>query len=222
MPSAKGKVTAASTASMQRCGASKPRFDFLSDARYSSKMPGSLRAASILSSSWLTRAQRLARDALGERGRAGREVALDELVEQAELLGARGADRIARGDHLERRPHADQARQPLRATRAGQEPELDLGQPALRRRHGHPVVAGQRDLEPAAERGAVDRGHDRLLALLDRLITAGSPGGACGLPNSRMSAPAMKVRPLQTMTPAASSGSAAIFCTASSSPCRTP
>ena len=55
-------------------------------------------------------------------------------------------------------------RQPLAPARAGEDPQLDLGQAEL----GlgvigrHAPVAGQRQLQAAAETGAVDRGDDRL------------------------------------------------------------
>ena len=49
------------------------------------------------------------------------------------------------------------------------------------------------------------------------LVSGGSPG----LPNSRMSAPAMNVRPRQTMTAACISGSFAAAGTAAASPSRT-
>ena len=82
----------------------------------------------------------------------------------------------------------------------GKSPSFTSGSPK-RPRDGDPVVAGQRDLEPAAEGGAVDRGHHGLGAALDgseHLVEDRAPRG--GLPNSVMSAPAMKVRPSQTMT----------------------
>ena len=41
-------------------------------------------------------------------------------------------DVVAGGHHLERHRHADEARQPLRAAGAGQQPEVDLRQPELR------------------------------------------------------------------------------------------
>src|SRR5436853_3589882 len=51
--------------------------------------------------------------------------------------------------------------------------------------------------------------------------TPWSPGSAGGLPNSEMSAPAMNVRPAQTMTMACTAASAPACVIASRSPCRT-
>ncbi len=59
----------------------------------------------------------------------------------------------------------DQARQALRAAAARQDADQHFGQADLGARHGDAVVAGERVLEPAAERVAVDRRDDRLLAL---------------------------------------------------------
>ena len=77
---------------------------------------------------------------------------------------------LAAGHHVERLLDTDDARQALRAARAGQKAEVDLGQPALRRRHGDPVVAAQRDLEAAAQRGAMDRRDEWLACALDRIL----------------------------------------------------
>jgi hypothetical protein len=52
---------------------------------------------------------------------------------------------------------------------AGQQAELHFGRAELGRRHRHPIMAGERDFEPAAERGAVDRGDHRLRAIFDRV-----------------------------------------------------
>ena len=57
-------------------------------------------------------------------------------------------------------------RQPLRPARAGEDPQVDLGQADPRAARHHPVVAAHRDLEAAAERRPVDprrRRHRRLL-----------------------------------------------------------
>ena len=61
------------------------------------------------------------RDPLGEGDGAGQQVALDDLVDQPEALGLRGAHGLAAHDHLQRLGHADEARQPLRpaGARAG-------------------------------------------------------------------------------------------------------
>jgi hypothetical protein len=95
------------------------------------------------------------------------EVPLDQLVDQPGFVGVLRTDRRARGRHLQRLAHSGDARQPLRAARAGKQAELHFRHPKLRRRHRHPVMAGERNLEPAAERRPVDRRHDRLGAILD-------------------------------------------------------
>ena len=82
-------------------------------------------------------------------------------------------------------------------------------------------MAGQRDLEPAAERGAVDRGDHRLGAVLDVSTTIGSIGICIGLPNSEMSAPAKKVWPWQRITTAFTASSASASSIAFTSPSRT-
>ena len=121
-------------------------------------------------------------DLLGEGDRMLLELALDQPVDQADVAGLLGADRIAGRGHFQRLADAGDARQPLRAAGAGQQAELDLGHAELRRRHRDPVMAGQRDLEAAAERGAVDRGDHRLGAILDdvdHLRAASAAASAC-------------------------------------------
>ena len=90
-----------------------------------------------------------------------------------EACACLAADRRPRQDRLERRLRPDQARQALRAAGAGNEPELDLRQADLGRGNGDAVMADQRDLEAAAQRRAVDRGDDRLGAILDRGLRVG-------------------------------------------------
>ena len=89
-----------------------------------------------------------------------------DLVDQAQALGGIDREVLAleqdgRGVH-----HADQARDALRAAAARQQADLDLGLAdlGLGVGRGDAVVAGEADLEAAAQRGAVDRGHDRLAA----------------------------------------------------------
>ena len=57
-------------------------------------------------------------DLLGEGDGMLLEVALDQPVDEADLAGFLGADRIAARRHLQRLRDADDARQPLRAARA--------------------------------------------------------------------------------------------------------
>ena len=112
--------------------------------------------------------RRILRDqVLGESERAFEQVALHDLVDHPRLVrGCRG-HRIARDDDIERGLHADQPRQTLRTAGARENAELDLGQADLSGSDRHAVVTRERDLEPAAERGAMQRGHDRLFARFD-------------------------------------------------------
>ncbi len=98
---------------------------------------------------------------------------VDDGVDQPARRRRLGTDVLAGGDHLERQLRADDARQALRPAGTGEQAELDFGQAELRRDDGDAVVADERDLEPAAERGAVDRGDDRLRAVFDRRLHVG-------------------------------------------------
>ena len=71
---------------------------------------------------------------------------------------------IVRGGHdqLLRAAEADDRGQPRGAADVGDDPELDLGQAELRVLGGDPQVAAERDLQRAAEAGAVDLADDRL------------------------------------------------------------
>ena len=55
-------------------------------------------------------------------------------------------------------------------------------------------------LQPAAQRVAVDRGNHRLRAAVQHLVGRPLSASARGLPNWRMSAPAMKLRPAPIIT----------------------
>ena len=68
---------------------------------------------------------------------------------------------------LERRRGADEPRQPLRAARSRQQAEAYLRQAEGDIGRGHAVVAGERELEAAAEHCAVQRGDHRLRGRLD-------------------------------------------------------
>jgi hypothetical protein len=105
------------------------------------------------------------REVARERDRRVERIAVDQRVEESGEL-ARGHGRAGH-DHVERRLDADRARQPLRAARAGQEAELHFRQRDLRVAAGDARVAAERQLEPAAHAGPVDRRDDRLGARLD-------------------------------------------------------
>ena len=88
---------------------------------------------------------------------------------QAHVLGHEGPDLLALEQHLQRVAGLHQARHPLRAAAAGKQADLDLGQPhaGLVVVGEHAVVAGQRQLERAAEAEAVHRGGEGLAAGLE-------------------------------------------------------
>ena len=111
---------------------------------------------------------RLAAERPGQRDRARARIGLDG-VDQPDLACPLRAGRLAAEDHLQRGPHADQPRQPLRPARAGQQPARDLRQPEPRRRRRDAVVARERDLQAAAHGDAVDRRDDRLRRGLQRV-----------------------------------------------------
>jgi hypothetical protein len=81
---------------------------------------------------------------------------------QTERLGAALA--LAGEDQAERRARADEPGQPLAAAGARDEAQLHLGEPelGLGMIGGDTIVARERQLEAAAQAGAVDRGDDRL------------------------------------------------------------
>jgi hypothetical protein len=79
-------------------------------------------------------------------------------IDQAERLGASSAH-VAPGQHHGHRfERVDEPRQAHRAAEAGMQAEHDLGQAEPRLLDRDAIVAGERDLEPAAEAIAVDDG----------------------------------------------------------------
>ena len=225
MPSSNGRSTAASTARIAAFQASKPRNLRALALRNLSKISGWPRAASTLSlrSRTLRSGIRVSMTLRAKASAPSRSLpsstSSSTRPHSSACLALNGR---AGHDHLERLLDADDARQALGAAGAGQEAELDLRQAELRGRHGDAVVAGQRHFEAAAERRAVDRGDDRLGAALDRGLNVEQRWRPCGgLPNSEMSAPAMKVRPSQISTMALTAGSAAACAMPSLRPSRT-
>ncbi len=109
-------------------------------------------------------------EAPGETKRGFMQLAFfGEFVDDAPFLRLARAERRSGQNDVERLLDADEPRQPLRAAGAGNEAELDFGQAAFRRRGGDAIMRGQRHLEPAAERRPVQRRHDRLRGVLDRI-----------------------------------------------------
>src|SRR6185369_10760287 len=94
---------------------------------------------------------------LAAREQRGRDAVEDrrmaDLVDEPEPAGARRRHSAAGEDQVQRRRHADQARQPLRAAEAGDQAELHLGEAELRLLvlAGQAPVAAERELEAAAE-----------------------------------------------------------------------
>jgi enoyl-CoA hydratase/carnithine racemase len=81
-------------------------------------------------------------------------------IDAAEALRIGGVDRASRQDQVHGDRAAHQPRQPLRAARAGDDAEPDLGLAELRGLRGEDQVAHHRPFAPAAQREAVDRGDD--------------------------------------------------------------
>ena len=90
-------------------------------------------------------------------------------VDEAETIRLLGADLLSGQKELEGSACANQAREALRAAVTGDEPEVDLGLAELRRLGRDAERAGHRELAPAAERIAVDRGNGRLAQMLDQV-----------------------------------------------------
>jgi hypothetical protein len=116
-------------------------------------------------------------------GLRGQRVRLDHPVHEADAPGLLRRDRRAGEHHLESPPPPHQARKPLRAAVAGDDPQRDLGQPQPGRPRRDPARAGHRDLAAAAEGVAVDGGDDRLAEALDEVAhpVPGLGEGARGL-----------------------------------------
>ncbi len=83
-------------------------------------------------------------------------------VDQADGQGTRGRKLSPGGEGLEGCGGAGQTREALCAAAAGNEAQLDFRQSDPRLGRGDASVAGQRQLEAAPERGALDGCHDRL------------------------------------------------------------
>ena len=110
----------------------------------------------------------LGHDAASKGSRGLGQIARSDLVDDAVGKRFRRSDRLAGDDHLQRLLGADKARQALRAASTRQQAELHFGQADARFRRGNPIVAGERQLEAAAERGAVQCRDHRLRQRLDR------------------------------------------------------
>src|SRR5207248_1282351 len=93
-------------------------------------------------------------------------------VNEIQRLRFLDRDRVALEQDRHRVLRRHQAGHALRAARAGEQADLDLGQAEARlgilRRHT--IVAAQRDLEATTEREAVDRGRPGLARSFDRTL----------------------------------------------------
>ena len=105
----------------------------------------------------------------GTRSREGdgafQQIVVDHGVDNARLHSPRGGDRLALGAHLERARRPAQARQPLGAARARNNPEVHLGLTHLGGGDSHAVMAGHGELEAASERVTVNGGDERLVGV---------------------------------------------------------
>ena len=101
-------------------------------------------------------------DARGQRERLALErLRRDDPRADAVLQRLVGVQDAAAEDDLECQRAAGDARQPLRAAGAGDQPETRLGQPEARILRGQHDVARERELAAAAEAPAVHRRDDR-------------------------------------------------------------
>ncbi len=105
---------------------------------------------------------------LGEGEAFGQYVAaLSHAVDKTQRQRFFSACMASAEDQIKGCLRTDQTRRALRAARARQQAELDFGQAELRAVDRNPVMRGERHFQAAAERGAVNRGDDRLRACFD-------------------------------------------------------
>src|SRR5262245_8196317 len=104
-----------------------------------------------------------------ESDRALQQISLDNSVNDSKPKGFFRADRITVGAHLRGPGDARQSRQPLRAGRAGNYAQLDLGLADLGRWNSDAVMKAHCGLQTAAESRAMDRGDQGLRTIFYRL-----------------------------------------------------
>src|SRR6185312_2981804 len=100
----------------------------------------------------------------------------DDLGDEPPRERVGGTDPAAAHDHVLRAAQPDEAREPLRAARAGDHPQADLREAELRVVGGDAEVAGERQLEPDAEAVALDARDHRLREPLGGGDVPGEPG----------------------------------------------
>ena len=88
----------------------------------------------------------------------------NDLIDQADAESFRGGNDVCGEDEAQCGGTADEPRQPLRRSVAGQDAELDLGLAEAGGIGGDAQRAGEGELAAAAECEAVDAGYDRLAA----------------------------------------------------------
>ncbi|MCY1418355.1 hypothetical protein D9M71_339120 [compost metagenome] len=76
-----------------------------------------------------------------------------------------GANRLAGRNKFQRRSGANQTRQTLRTTSAGQQAKLDFRKTQARAGFSHPVAAGHGELKPTAQCYPTDGGDQRFVQL---------------------------------------------------------
>ena len=160
-------------------------------------------------------------DAPGMSDGLAPQVALHDGVEDTEAERLLGRHMPRGKDEVERDLGAAEPGQALRPAARGNDAEVVLGQADLRRRRADAVVAGQRVLQPAAQRIARDRGNHGLPAGLDdggAGLGAHRPRGA-ELPDVRTGD---EVAPAPISTIATTAGSPLARSTPSTMPSRTP
>jgi len=136
-----------------------------------------LAAASLLSSSRSLRSGRCSASTL--RAKASPPVAGPSTISSIRPFLSASAAEIGSpaDDHLDRKLGTHRAGQALRGRRRPAAAELHLGQAEAGFLDRDAIMAGERDLEAAAERGAVDRGNERLRELSIAISTSARPGG---------------------------------------------
>ena len=120
------------------------------------------------------RVARQAQDRQAEAGHRAREglagldqIALDDVVDEADSLGLVGLDGAPGQDQFGGARLADEARQTLGSAISRNEAELDLGKAELGRGRGETKGAGERQFEPAAKGVAVDQRNRRQRQLVE-------------------------------------------------------
>ena len=109
---------------------------------------------------------------LGNLEGSRQQVRFDEPVEQRRPGEQRCRHGLAAQHHVEGALDTDQPRQALRAPRSRHQAELDLGQADAGALERHAVMAGQRQLEAAAEGDPLDGRHHGLGGVVEQRVDA--------------------------------------------------